>query len=135
MALCTIKTIKATGPDSRMKLYQYLLLSVLAFSSVACSNWIYRIDVPQGNFLDERDVKELRKGMSKDQVIYVLGNPVVEDSFNDDTWYYVYDMKRGMRKRGEDFQKQLILTFNNDELVTAEGDFELSEDFDTPLDQ
>lgn len=118
-----------------MKLYQYLLLAVLTASTAACSNWIYRIDVPQGNFLDERDVKELRKGMSKDQVIYVLGHPVVEDSFNDDTWYYVYDMKRGMRKRGEDFQKQLILTFDNDNLVTATGDFELSEDFETPLDE
>lgn len=126
---------KVTGPDSRMKLYQYLLLAALTVSTAACSNWIYRIDVPQGNFLDERDVKELRKGMSKDQVIYVLGHPVVEDSFNDDTWYYVYDMKRGMRKRGEDFQKQLILTFDNDSLVTATGDFDLSEDFETPLDQ
>ena len=118
-----------------MKLYQYLLLATVLCTTSACSNWIYRIDVPQGNFLEKRDVEELRIGMSKEQVIYVLGHPVVEDSFNKDTWYYVYDMKRGMRKRGEDFQKQLILSFNDNKLAKAEGDFELSEDFDTPLDQ
>ena len=121
--------------NTRMKLYQYLVIAAVLFTTTACSNWIYRIDVPQGNFLDERDVKELRVGMSKDQVVYVLGHPVVEDSFNKNTWYYVYDMKRGMEKRGKDFQKQLILEFKDEKLVSAEGDFELSEDFDTPLDQ
>lgn len=118
-----------------MKLYQIFLLVAVTVSATACTNWIYRIDVPQGNFLDERDVKELRKGMTKEQVVYVLGHPVVEDSFNNDTWYYVYDMKRGMRKRGEDFQKRLILQFEDDKVVEATGDFDLAEDFDTPLDQ
>ncbi len=118
-----------------MKLYQIAILLTAVFFSTACSNWIYRIDVPQGNFLDERDVEKLRVGMTKEQVIYVLGHPVVQDSFDKSTWYYVYDMKRGMEKRGEDFQKQLVLTFNDNKLATAEGDFELSEDFNTPLDQ
>ncbi|QPG04695.1 outer membrane protein assembly factor BamE [Salinimonas marina] len=118
-----------------MKLYQTILLAAVMVTATACSNWIYRIDVPQGNFLDTGDVKELRMGMSKEQVAYVLGNPVVEDSFNKDTWYYVYDMKRGMSKRGKDFQKQLVLSFDDGKLAKADGDFELSEDFDTPLDQ
>lgn len=85
--------------------------------------------------MDERDVKKLRIEMTKEQVIYVLGNPVVQDSFDDNRWYYVYDMKRGMRKRGEDFQKQMIITFEDEKIVSIEGDFELSEDFNTPLDQ
>tara|TARA_B100002049_G_C15896450_1_gene298025 strand:+ start:299 stop:655 length:357 start_codon:yes stop_codon:yes gene_type:complete len=116
-----------------MKLYQTGLLIVLLFSATACSNWIYRIDVPQGNFLDERDVKKLRMGMTKEQVIYVLGRPVVQDSFDHDTWYYVYDMKRGMAKRGEDFQKRLIIDFKEDKIASVNGDFELSDEFETPL--
>lgn len=118
-----------------MKLYRLAFVLVLALATGACTNWIYRIDVPQGNFLDERDVEKLRIGMTKDQVIYVLGNPVVDDSFDDDTWYYVYDMKRGMRKRGEDFQKRMIITFEDEKVADITGDFELSEDFNTPLDQ
>ncbi|OES34162.1 smpA / OmlA family protein [Alteromonas macleodii] len=79
-------------------------------------------------------MEKLRVGMTKEQVIYVLGNPVVQDSFDDDTWYYVYDMKRGMKKRGEDFQKQMVINFVDNKVTTVEGDFELSEDFNTPLD-
>lgn len=119
-----------------MKLYQSAILLIAVLFSTACSNWIYRIDVPQGNFLDERDVKKLRVGMTKEQVIYVLGHPMVQDSFDKDTWYYVYDMKRGMEKRGKDFQKQLVMTFDSENKLSAvTGDFELSEDFNTPLDQ
>lgn len=118
-----------------MKLYHLCLLLVLSLTSVGCADWIYRIDVPQGNFLDERDVEKLRIGMSKEQVIFVLGRPVVQDSFDHDTWYYVYKMKRGMKKRGEDFEKRMIIHFDADKIVNVEGDFELSEDFNTPLDQ
>lgn len=118
-----------------MKLYQICLLVGIALSSSACSNWIYRIDVPQGNFLDDRDVQKLRIGMTKEQVIYVLGRPVVKDSFDHDTWYYIYDMKRGMSHRGDDFKKQMVINFEDDKVVSVEGDFDLSEDFNTPLDQ
>ncbi len=108
---------------------------VIATLLSGCSNWIYRIDVPQGNFLDERDVEKLRIGMNKDQVIFVLGHPVVQDSFDHDTWYYVYDMKRGMKKRGDDFRKSLVINFEDNKIASVDGDFELSEEFMTPLDQ
>ena len=108
---------------------------VIATLLSGCSNWIYRIDVPQGNFLDERDVEKLRIGMNKDQVIFVLGHPVVQDSFDHDTWYYVYDMKRGMQKRGDDFRKSLVINFEDNKIASVDGDCELSEEFMTPLDQ
>ena len=113
----------------------FVLSIVVALFLSGCSNWIYRIDVPQGNFLDNRDVKKLRIGMTKEQVIFVLGNPVVQDSFDHDTWYYLYEMKRGMSKRGEDFKRSLIIKFEDDKIASVDGDFELSEDFMTPLDQ
>ncbi len=72
--------------------------------------------------------------MTKEQVIYVLGRPVVEDSFDTNTWYYVYEMKRGMAIRGDDFKKDLIISFEDGKVVKVEGDFELAEEFETPLD-
>ncbi len=117
-----------------MKLTQLLIIVAMILSTSACKNWIYRIDVPQGNYLDDRDVKKLRISMTKEQVIYVLGRPVVEDSFDEDTWYYIYEMKRGMSKRGEDFKKDLIINFEDGKLIKVEGDFELSADFNVPLD-
>lgn len=119
-----------------MKKYRHLAPIFTLFLLVSgCSNWIFRIDVPQGNFLAEKDVEKLRIAMTKEQVIYVLGNPVVQDSFDHSTWYYVYEMKRGMKKRGDDFKKELIIEFEDNKIAKVSGDFELSEDFETPLDQ
>jgi outer membrane protein assembly factor BamE len=117
-----------------MKLTHLLIIIAVIFSTTACKNWIFRIDIPQGNYLDDRDVEKLRISMTKEQVIFVLGHPVVEDSFDNDTWYYVYEMKRGMSKRGEDFKKDLIIEFEDGKLASVKGDFELSEEFNTPLD-
>ena len=101
----------------------------------ACADWIFRIDIPQGNFLDDKEVKKLRIDMTKEQVVYVLGKPVLEDAFDRDTWYYLYQMKRGMKQRGEDFRKELTIKFVENKIIEVTGDFELSEDFEIPLDQ
>ena len=107
------------------------LLLVLAIGLSACSSWVYRIDIPQGNFLESKDIEKLQVGMTKEQVKFVLGTPVLIDSFNNDTWHYVYQFKSG---RSEKFnsRKDFIIKFENDKLVSAEGDFELSENFNTP---
>ncbi|MDC8831728.1 outer membrane protein assembly factor BamE [Alteromonas gilva] len=118
-----------------MKLSHLIVVLTLTLFSSACSNWIYRIDIPQGNFLDEQDVEKLRIGMTKEQVEFVLGRPILKDAFDHDTWYYYYEMKRGMSKRGEDFEKSLTVYFVNDKVDNVETDFELSEDFNTPLEQ
>ena len=118
-----------------MKYKNLILIAVTSLFLSACADWIYRIDVPQGNYLEQKDVDKLRIAMTKEQVIFVLGRPVVKDAFNTDTWYYVYEMKRGMAKRGEDFKKGLIIHFTDGKVSKVEGDFEMSEDFETPLDQ
>ena len=112
----------------------FMVCSLLAcFTLTGCSNWIYRIDIPQGNYLDKRDVAKLRIEMTKEQVEFVLGKPVVNDLFNQNTWYYVYEIKRGMQGFGEDMKKQLVVRFEDNKLVAVEGDFELPETFYTPL--
>ena len=118
-----------------MKLSHLIVVLSLTVFTSACSNWIYRIDIPQGNFLDDKDVKKLRVGMTKEQVEFVLGRPILRDAFDQDTWYYYYEMTRGMEKRGEDFEKNMVITFVDGKVSTVTGDFELSEDFNTPLDQ
>ncbi|GAB54723.1 outer membrane lipoprotein omlA [Glaciecola punicea ACAM 611] len=117
-----------------MKSAYIIIILVTTLFTTACSDWIFRIDVPQGNFLDQKDVDRLRIEMTKEQVEFVLGNAIVEDSFSSDTWYYIYNMKRGMSKRGEDVRKELILKFVDGKLSSMTGDFEESEEFSTPLD-
>jgi outer membrane protein assembly factor BamE len=117
-----------------MKSAYIVIIFVVTLLTSACSDWIFRIDVPQGNFLDQKDVNKLRIEMTKEQVQFVLGNPVVQDSFTSNTWYYIYDMKRGMSKRGEDIRKELILTFVDGKLNSMKGDFLEPNEFNTPLD-
>lgn len=55
----------------------------------------YRIDVRQGNYVDQAMISQLRKGMSQDQVRFVLGTPLLVDIFHSDRWDYVYRFKKG----------------------------------------
>ena len=104
----------------------------IALSLSACSSWVYRIDIPQGNYLEQKSIDKIQVGMTKEQVKFVLGSPVLIDSFDNDTWNYVYRFKSGRSKK-LDTQKSFTVKFEDDKLISAEGDFELSEDFNTPF--
>ena len=107
---------------------------VMTLTLSACSSWVFRIDVAQGNYLIQQDIDKLRIGMTKEQVLYVLGKPVIRDSFADDTFYYVYKMKRGKNDGQPDYRKDLFLQFEENKLTSMTGDFDQPEDFNTPLD-
>jgi len=70
--------------------------------------------------------------MTKEQVKFVLGSPVLVDSFDKDTWNYVYRFKSG-RSEKLDTQKNFTMKFEDNKLVSADGDFELSENFHIPF--
>lgn len=95
------------------------LLSACSFTGV--TDWVdpYRIDVRQGNFVDQDMVSQLRKGMTRDQVRFVLGSPLVVDAFRPDRWDYVYMFRPG---RGEVEQRVISVFFEGDLLDRVEGD-------------
>ncbi|MGL6124559.1 MAG: outer membrane protein assembly factor BamE [Shewanella sp.] len=108
----------------------------LSVSLSACSvfDWlIYKPDIPQGNYMEPQQVEKLRIDMTKEQAEYILGRPVLRDSFADDTWYYVYHYKSG--RDASITHKELILHFTGDKLTAVNGDYELSKEFSTPLDK
>ena len=96
---------------------------LLALCLSAC---VYKIDIQQGNILAQKDIDKLRPGLTKNQVVFVLGSPVVDDGFKDDKWVYLYTYKRA--KTGETTRKVLKLNFNQDKLVSASGDYEIPEE-------
>ncbi|MBT1444881.1 outer membrane protein assembly factor BamE [Shewanella sp. JM162201] len=110
--------------------------AALSLSLSGCSvfDWlVYKPDIPQGNYMEPQQVEKLRISMTKEQAEYVLGRPVLRDSFADDTWYYVYHFKSG--RDASIIHKELVLYFAGDRLVQVKGDYELSSDFNTPLEQ
>ncbi|RHW75560.1 outer membrane protein assembly factor BamE [Colwellia sp. RSH04] len=106
----------------------------IALSLSACSSWVYRIDIPQGNYLEQKSIDKLQVGMTKEQVKFILGSPVVVDAFNKDAWHYVYKFKSGRNKKYNS-KKAFILTFKEDKLIDANGDFTLPENFYTPFNE
>ncbi|WP_085297949.1 outer membrane protein assembly factor BamE [Cognaticolwellia mytili] len=109
-----------------------VLAIVIALSVSACSSWVYRIDIPQGNYLEQKDIDKLQIAMTKEQVKFVLGSPVLEDSFNSNIWHYVYRFKSG-RSDKLNSKKQFTITFEDNKVVNAEGDFELPESYFVPM--
>ena len=109
-----------------------ILALCLALSLTACSSWVYRIDIPQGNYLEQKDIDKLQIEMTKEQVKFILGSPVVVDAFNDNTWHYVYRFRSGKDERFN-VQKNFKITFVDNKLLSADGDFTLSENFNTPM--
>lgn len=79
----------------------------------------YRIDIQQGNYLSQEMVSKLQPGMSKEQVRFVLGTPLVTDIFHGDRWDYVY--YRDVRGQKPE-QRRLSVFFEKDQLVRLSGD-------------
>lgn len=95
------------------------LISGCSFDSVVGLVDPYRIDIRQGNDVDQEMVAQLRRGMSRDQVRYVLGSPLVVYMFRSDRWDYVYRFRPGS---GEAQQRVISLFFAGDVLDRIEGD-------------
>ena len=79
----------------------------------------YKVDIQQGNLVTQEMVAKLRPGMTRAQVRFALGSPLVVDPFRSDRWDYVYMY----RKQGKDTQRRRVtIIFKDDRLLRIEGD-------------
>ncbi|MGN2252143.1 outer membrane protein assembly factor BamE [Frateuria sp. GZRe12] len=101
------------------KLIRTLGSAMLALTLVGCG-LVYVPNVQQGNFLDKKDVDQLKPGMTKHQVLVLLGSPSVHTPFNQNRWDYVSTQQH---RGGKIKIRTFTLTFNNDTLVRTDGDF------------
>lgn len=102
-----------------------LPLAVLALCAVltlgACNLLkVYKLDIQQGNVVTQEMVDKLKPGMTRAQVRYVLGTPLVQDAFHQNRWDYFYSFKKGADGVAE--TRRLTLIFNGDVLQTVQGD-------------
>ena len=87
---------------------------VLLMSLAATSGCVYRMNIQQGNFLEARTVNQLQAGMTRSQVRYLLGTPMVPDAFDKERWDYLYYFKKGRLHRPE--ERHLIVYFKEDKV-------------------
>jgi outer membrane protein assembly factor BamE len=98
-----------------------LLFVVLVASLTAGCGVIYRQPIYQGNLLEQSAVEQLQAGMSKQQVVTLIGTPSVADPFNQNRWDYTASQRVGRMARTE--VKNLTLWFEGDSLARWEGDY------------
>ena len=102
------------------------ILALLCLVLSACGGFrlgfpgVYRIDIQQGNIVTQEMIDQLKPGMSKRQVRFIMGTPLILDTFEQGRWDYVHSMD----KRGEPrTQEHVSLFFEKDVLVRISGDF------------
>jgi outer membrane protein assembly factor BamE len=84
----------------------------------------YRIDVQQGNFISSETMTQMRdamkrpEGMTRDQVKFLLGTPLVNDVFHENRWSYVFRLRRG---NGEVLTSHVTVTFKGNKLDSVDG--------------
>jgi len=86
---------------------------------------IYKLDVQQGNIITAEMLMGLKPGMTRAQVKYVLGTPLIQDSFHENRWDYIYKMIKDDRLIEE---RHVVVRFADDELVDVKGDIIQSND-------
>jgi len=88
---------------------------VLALALQGC---VYRMDIQQGNLLDVEQVDQVEVGMTRSQVRFLLGTPMVIDSFDADRWDYMYSLRRGHER--EVTRRHLVVWFDGDKVARVE---------------
>jgi outer membrane protein assembly factor BamE len=74
------------------------------------------MEVQQGNALTNESVAQLKRGMSKDEVVSIIGTPLMQDNFRSNRWDYVYYTKKG---RSSSKRQGITLLFQGDNLLSV----------------
>lgn len=102
-----------------------LALIVLSLSALsACSNikfpGVYKVKIQQGNYIDQEMIEKLEAGLTKRQVRFIMGSPMIEDSFNQHRWDYFYNLKVGDKKLRDN---HFVIYFEDDKVTHWDGDY------------
>ena len=95
---------------------------IIVIACLAACSWlprVHRVTVQQGNVLSQEMIDKLKPGMTRRQVAFVMGEPVLKNTFNPDRWDYIYSIR--VPNVGTQ-ETHMSLFFENDVLVTIAGD-------------
>jgi len=109
-------------PIMRTRLLSVLILSL----SLLTSGCVYQAALSQGNLLDQEDIDLVEVGMTRGQVRFLLGTPMIDDPFHENRWDYVYFLRVGRNKAS--FKRWISINFDGDTVSEIVKDQELSAD-------
>ncbi len=106
-----------------MRIVTLLALLMLAIGSTGC---VYRANISQGNLIKQEDLDQVALDMTRGQVRYLLGTPMVDDPFHADRWDYVYYLTIG--REDASFKRWVTVVFEDDTVTEIRRDQELAPD-------
>lgn len=106
--------------NTKLLLTSLTLVGLLALAGCSFPG-VYKIDIQQGNVVTQDMIDQLRPGMTRRQVRFIMGNPLIQDTFHTNRWDYLYSLQPG---GGERQQERISIFFNeSDQLASLSGDF------------
>ncbi|MGH8596441.1 MAG: outer membrane protein assembly factor BamE, partial [Gammaproteobacteria bacterium] len=81
--------------------------------------FIHKIDIQQGNVITQEMIGQLEPGMDKKKVNFIMGSPIILDTFHSNRWDYLYTFQEG---GGRVVRRRVTLYFDNDKLARVDGD-------------
>jgi outer membrane protein assembly factor BamE len=106
-----------------------LVVSILLPGCSSVPSLLYKIEIQQGNVITQEMVDKLKPGMTRSQVRFALGSPMINDAFHNNRWDYVYRLEQEGRLVE---QRQLTVFFDEDKLTRIDGSFKTSAAFIRP---
>ncbi len=110
------------------KIILFIVFSIFISSQIiGCSKhfdgnfkipFVYRIDIQQGNVIEQSMIDKLERGMSKEKVRFIMGTPLLRDPFHSNRWEYVYSVEPGEGVRS---QRHVTIFFKDNKLARLEG--------------
>src|SRR5690554_945823 len=113
--------------EERTQMQKLIKTLLLTGALIVISGCVYKRDLPQGNYLTGDMVAQLQPGMSRGQVISVMGRPLLEAPFDASQWDYVFRLDEAY---GDVRQRRVTLTFAGDQLVDIQHQGDLSQDIE-----
>lgn len=99
--------------------HRSLLFALLAGATLALtSGCVYRPNIQQGNLLRLEDVDQVTVGMTRSQVRYLLGTPMVSDPFQPNRWDYIYTLRRGSERKLD--RSYFVVYFDGDRVAKVD---------------
>ena len=103
-----------------------IFLALMVFTLTFASACVYRANISQGNLIEQKDLDQVEVGMTRNQVRFLLGTPMIDDPFHADRWDYVYYLKIGRNEAT--FKRWVSIHFDDNIVSEIQKDQELAPD-------
>jgi len=103
---------------------RFLIIAIVLAGLAVSSGCVYRQSISQGNLIEQEDLDQVEVGMTRNQVRFLLGTPMLDDPFHEDRWDYVYFLKVG--RRDATFKRWVTIIFEDGTVSELRKDQELN---------